>query len=300
MSKKTNTPLLEDYLTTLLVDKGLSRNTFTSYRRDLTRFLAYLKKTGKGPTRATQKDVTAYLAELKAQGLKPRSYTRSLVSIRGLYRYLLTKGKIKSSPCAYIELPRTEKRLPEVLTLKEVDRLLETPRADTPMGKRDKTMLEVLYATGLRVSELVGLRLNEVNLQTGCLTVVGKGSKQRIVPMGETSIRWLRRYLEGARPSILKGRDSEYVFVTKRGTGMKRWNFWNIIKGYGIKSGIDRDKLKPHIIRHSFATHLVERGADLRVVQEMLGHADISTTQIYIHVRSERLKKLHKTHHPRG
>ena len=300
MDKKTLSPLVSDYLTTLLVDRGLSRNTFDAYRSDLARFSAYLKRAGKEPPRATQKDITAYLAELKKTGLGARSYTRSLVSIRGLFKYLLKKGVIKTSPCANIELPRMEKRLPEFLTINEVDRLLECPRVDTPKGQRDKTMLEVLYAAGLRVSELVTLRLNDVSLQTGCVTVLGKGGKQRIVPVGEAAIKWLRRYIEGARQDFLRGRDCKDLFVTARGEAMRRWNFWNIIKSYGVKSGIEREKLKPHIIRHSFATHLVERGADLRAVQEMLGHADISTTQIYTHVRSERLKKLHKAHHPRG
>jgi integrase/recombinase XerD len=300
MYKRNQDPLFYDYLNSIVVDKGLSRNTHEAYRRDLARYLTYLKKTGTTATRAAPQDIRAYLSELKGRGLSPKSYTRSLVAIRGFYRYLLTNGKIKSSPCSSIELPRTQKHLPRVLSLKEVDLLLDGPKVDTTKGKRDKAMLEVLYATGLRVTELVGLRLNEVNMQTGCLTVLGKGGKQRIVPLGETSILWLKRYMEGARAALLKGRDCKDLFVTARGKKMTRENFWHIIKKWAVRAGIEKNKIKPHIIRHSFATHLVERGADLRVIQEMLGHADISTTQIYTHVRSERLKKLHKRHHPRG
>jgi integrase/recombinase XerD len=300
MYKKTKDPLFHDYLNSLVVDKGLSSNTHEAYRRDLARYLTYLNKTGTTATRAAPQDITTYLAELKGRGLSPKSYTRSLVAIRGFYRYLLTNGKIKSSPCSSIELPRTQKHLPRVLSLKEVDILLTGPKMDTSKGKRDKAMLEVLYATGLRVTELVSLRLNDVNMQTGCLTVLGKGGKQRIVPLGETAILWLKRYMEEARAALLKDRDCKDLFVTARGKQMTRENFWHIIKKWAVRAGIEKDKIKPHIIRHSFATHLVERGADLRVVQEMLGHADISTTQIYTHVRSERLKKLHKRHHPRG
>jgi integrase/recombinase XerD len=300
MDIKKEHPLFEDYVNSLVVERGLSMNTCEAYQRDLTRYLNYLKRVGATATGASPGDIASYLSELNQRGLSVRSYTRSLIAIRGFYRYLLNKGRVKSSPCSSIDLPRTEKKLPKVLTLKEVDRLLDNPKADTPRGKRDKAMLEVLYATGLRVTELVSLKLNDLNLQTGCITVLGKGSKQRIVPIGETAIIWLRRYLEEARLVLLKGRDSKDLFVTARGRRMTRENFWHTIKRWSVMAGIEKDRIKPHIIRHSFATHLVERGADLRVVQEMLGHADISTTQIYTHVRSERLKKLHKTHHPRG
>jgi integrase/recombinase XerD len=291
---------LDDYLNSLVVERGLSANTHEAYQRDLARFLDYLESSKKGVTNASPRSISEYLKRLKDGGQSVRSYTRALVAIRGFYRYLLKTGVVKTSPCASVDMPRMEKRLPKALTLEEVDTLLEAQKTDTPKGLRDKAMLEVLYATGVRVSELVGMKMNDVNLQTGCITVLGKGMKQRIVPIGETAIVWVKRYIEEGRPQTLKGKNSKHLFVTGRGTLMTRENFWHRIKKSALTAGIDKKKIKPHILRHSFATHLVERGADLRAVQEMLGHADISTTQIYTHVRSERLKKLHQRHHPRG
>ncbi len=296
--------LVEVYIRSLAVERGLARNTVEAYSRDLERFVGYLANNRKTLATAAPRTISAYLARLKEDGLSVGSYTRSLVSVRGLYKHLLKTGTVEVSPCALIDMPKLEKRLPRVLTLEEVDTLLEGLAVDTPRGLRDKAMLEVLYATGVRVSELIGIKLNDVDMQTGCITVMGKGMKQRLVPLGETAIVWVKRYVEEGRPAQLKGRDStKDLFVTGRskgGGGMTRQNFWHRIKKAALTANIDPKKIKPHILRHSFATHLVERGADLRVVQELLGHADISTTQIYTHVRNERLRKLHRTHHPRG
>ena len=197
-------------------------------------------------------------------------------------------------------MPNFLKKLPQILSLDEVEKLLGAPNSATPLGLRDRSMLETLYATGLRVTELVSLRLNDLNFQVGYITAFGKGSKERIVPLGENAILWLRRYLDTARPSILKMRESDHLFVTARGGRMTRQNFWALIKRYGLLCGINSEKIKPHTVRHSFATHIMERGADLRFVQALLGHADISTTQIYTHLKTERLKELHGKHHPRG
>ncbi|MEE8574685.1 MAG: tyrosine recombinase, partial [Thermodesulfobacteriota bacterium] len=216
------------------------------------------------------------------------------------YKFLLRKGALEASPCELIDMPRLDRKLPGFLTLEEVDLLLDAPALNHPKGVRDKTMLEVLYATGLRVTELTGLRLNDINLQLGTITTIGKGSKERIVPIGSEAMRWIMRYVKESRPQILKGQESQYLFITARGTKMTRQNFWVIIKKYAVICGIETDRIKPHALRHSFATHLLERGVDLRHVQVMLGHSDISTTQIYTHVTNERLKKLHLAHHPRG
>ena len=303
MRKKADENLLLEYLSSLLVERGLSKNTHDSYRRDLRRYTTFLATVGATAAGATSGDVAAYMAELRSSGLSPRTTARHLAAIRGFYKYLVTHGLLKDSPAASIDIPASPKTLPDSLTVEEVETLLSRPEKEKGRERywlRDKAMLEVLYATGLRVSELVSLDLGELNLQRGVVTVMGKGDKQRMVPLGSVAIKWITKYLREARPVILKGSDSTDLFVTARGTAMKRWNFWKIIKGYGIRAGLDAARLKPHILRHCFATHLVERGADLRVVQEMLGHADISTTQVYTQVRAERLKKLHRKGHPRG
>lgn len=293
--------LLKEFLDFIVVEKGLSLNTRLSYERDLERFYASLEKTGKDVLNATQGDITGHLKRLMDEGLSVRSYTRALIAIRGFYKHLLKRSVIQSSPCATVDLPKMHKRLPEFLTFEEVERLLDAPDTEKTLGLRDKAMLEVLYATGLRVSELTGLKLNDISLQGGYLSAFGKGSKERLVPMGESSMYWVKRYMEEARPRLLaKGRDDGMLFLTVRGARMTRQNFWVIIKASALKSGIERKKIKPHIIRHSFATHLLEGGADLRLVQMMLGHADISSTQIYTHITNERLKNLHKKKHPRG
>lgn len=293
-------PLAGEYLDHLLIERGLSRNTHSSYRRDLLRYSAFLQKRGVGEKDASAGDISAFLKAMAEEGLTVRSYARALVALRGFYKFLLRKKVISVSPCANIDIPRWHTRLPDFLSVEEVDRLLSAPSADSARGLRDRAMLETLYATGLRVSELVGLRMSGVDLQRGCVAALGKGSKERLVPLGESAMLWLKRYIGEARPALLKKRTSAYLFPTARSGRMTRQNFWTIIKAAATKAGISRARIKPHALRHSFATHLLERGADLRVVQAMLGHADISTTQIYTHVTTERLKSLHRKKHPRG
>lgn len=292
--------LVAGFLDYIVVEKGLSDNTRLSYSRDLRRFAAYMKGRGVSLMDAVADDISEFLGKLRKDGLSARSYTRSLIAIRGFYRYQQRMGRLKASPCAFVDIPRFTRSLPEFLAFDEIDRLLGAPSRDTALGLRDKAMLETLYATGLRVSELVLLRLNDLNLQGGYLTAFGKGAKERLVPIGESAMYWLGRYLEGSRPSLLKGGTGNHLFITARGSAMTRQNFWLLIKKAALAAGIDRRKMKPHIVRHSFATHLLERGADLRMVQAMLGHADISSTQIYTHVTNERLKALHRKGHPRG
>jgi len=311
MPDNYNTALIDAFLDHIIVEKGLAHNTGLSYRRDLERFNRHLNlgKSAISIIGVSPDDIRAWLKALHAGGLSVRSYTRALITLRGFYRFLLKRGHIKVSPCALIDIPRMDKRLPEFLSIAEVDRLLAAPGsgAARPLALRDKAMLETLYATGLRVSELVGLRLNDLNMQAGYLTTVGKGSKERIVPLGESALVAIKMYLDSARGLRAdgkvrsgRGKAGHYLFLSTRGGSMTRQNFWKIIKRYALISGIDRTKIKPHILRHSFATHMLEGGADLRMVQAMLGHADISSTQIYTHVTNERLKKLHKKSHPRG
>jgi len=293
--------LLEDYITVLITEKGLSQNTTSAYRRDLSGYIAYLTQQDLTLGQVTPNELTGYIKGLRLRGLKSRSCSRALISLRGFYKYLIKQGYLESSPCSLIELPKEARKLPDYLTISEVDSLLNT----TTTGKggnilRDKAMIELLYATGLRVSELTGLRLNDINLQMGYIRALGKGNKERLIPMGEVAMKCLKAYIEGERGGKLKGRVSEHLFITRLGHAMTRQNYWLIIKKTALIAGIDQRRVKPHILRHSFATHLLERGADLRSVQEMLGHSDISTTQIYTHVRAERLKKLHKRVHPRG
>ncbi len=296
-----NARLIDSYLTHLVVERGLSKNTHLSYARDIARYAAFLSGVSKGIIEASPDDVRGFLKHLRSSGSSARSYTRALIALRGLYKYSLRNGHIMSSPCDDIDMPRTQKRLPEFLTISDVDKLLAAPMTGTVRGMRDKAMLETLYATGLRVSELVSLRLNDLNLQAGYLTAFGKGAKERLVPLGEAAMYWLKRYMDESRPSICKRATTQKsLFITSRGGGMTRQNFWVMIKGYAMKAGIDKSRIKPHVIRHSFATHLLEGGADLRLVQAMLGHSDISSTQIYTHVTTERLKALHKKKHPRG
>lgn len=292
--------LLDNFLNYITVEKGLSRNTLEAYNRDLIRYIDFLEGKGLSTIKATPSQIVSFLSLLKERGLSVRSYTRCLVAIRGFYRFLMKERYISSNPTSYIDLPRFLRRLPQVLSLEDVERLLDAPDTQRPLGLRDRAMLEVLYATGLRVSELVSLRLRDLNLQVGYITAFGKGSRERLIPIGDSAIHWVKRYLEASRGRLLKGSHSVYIFVTARGDRMTRQGFWEVIKRYAIRAGIDKGKVKPHILRHSFATHLLERGADLRSVQTMLGHADISTTQIYTHIRREWLKAIHERHHPRG
>jgi integrase/recombinase XerD len=292
--------VIGEYLDYVVVEKGLSLNTRDSYKRDITGFAAWLEGRVAGLESASPSDVSAYLKHLKDKGLSARSYTRALITLRGFYRFLLKKGRISASPCSSIDIPRMTRKLPEFLSFEEVESLITAPDDGRTLGLRDRAMLETLYATGLRVSELTTLKVNDINLQGGWLTAFGKGSKERIVPLGEAAMSWLKKYMDEGRAAILKKKTSKTLFVTARGGGMSRQNFWVLMKLYALKAGIERRKIKPHIVRHSFATHLLERGADLRIVQAMLGHADISTTQIYTHVTNERLRNIHKKKHPRG
>lgn len=289
---------VQAFLDHIVVEKGLSLNTRLCYKKDLSNFLEYMA--GKDLLEATPGDISGFLKYSSERGLSARSYARALVTLRGFYKFLAGKGAVNESPCLKVDMPKVPQKLPEFLSIAEVERLLSAPSPDTALGLRDKAMLETLYATGLRVSELTNLRASNISLQGGYLTAFGKGSRERMVPLGDAAMHWLKRYIDEARPSFLGNRRSGALFLTSRGASMTRQNFWTMIKKYAILAGIGRARCKPHIIRHSFATHLLERGADLRIVQAMLGHADISTTQIYTHVTNERLKKLHKGKHPRG
>lgn len=292
--------LIDSFLTYLTAVKGLSKNTLESYGRDILKLAVFLE--GKNITRIDQVDykhILDFFTYLKEQGLNTRSTSRTLISIRQFFKFLLTEKFIESDPTFLIRTPKTKRVLPETLSLEDIEKLLSPPDESSPEGIRDKSMLEVLYATGIRVSELVELRLNDVNFELGYIIAYGKGSKQRIVPIGEKAKIKLREYLDTSRPKLLKSRTSPHLFVTRLGRKMTRQGFWKVIKAYSRKSGLTK-KISPHTLRHSFATHLLERGADLRAIQVMLGHSDISTTQIYTHVERERLKEVHKKYHPRS
>jgi integrase/recombinase XerD len=288
--------ILERFLDALWLEAGLSRNTLNAYRSDLEGFAVWLKAP---PAQATREQLMGYLAEGVSRGSRPRTSARLLSSLRRFYHYLLREGLITEDPTATLEAPKLGRPLPKSLSEEQVERLLNAPDMESPLGLRDRAMLETLYATGLRVSELVGLVVQQVNLQSGVVKVVGKGDKERLVPLGEESIGALERYLTSARRELLKGKISDALFPTARGTAMTRQAFWHNIKRYAKLAGIERN-LSPHTLRHAFATHLLNHGADLRVVQMLLGHADLSTTQIYTQVARERLKQLHAQHHPRG
>lgn len=299
-NKNNDNKYIKTYLTSIIVEKGLSKNTAEAYSRDLSIYSTFLSSIKQNIVNATENNLFDYLVFLKKRKLSVNSTTRNIIALRGFYKYLIQEEIISKSPIDHIDLPKGEKKLPDFLTLKEVELLLKAPDVSSPLGMRDKTMIETLYATGLRVSELIGVSLNSIDMQRGTVTVLGKGNKERIVPFGDSAINWLNRYLTESRSLILGQKDSKYLFITARGSKMTRQNYWFILKKYAILVGIDRNRIKPHILRHSFATHLLDRGADLRSLQEMLGHSDISTTQIYTHVTSERLKKTHKEFHPRG
>jgi len=292
--------ILDQFLHYIVVEKGLSKNTLDAYSHGLNRFLGYLKKKGiQEISNVSKFDVRAFLLALKKQGLSAKTVVRNLVAIRTLFQFLIREGILEANPIEELESPKIPKTLPEILTLKEVEQLLEQPNPQTPMGIRDRTMLEVLYATGMRVSELTQLPMNQVNLEAGYVLVFGKGSKERIIPLGSEAMKWIALYLKAARERLAKRKESPCLFINRMGSGMSRQRVWKTIKTYGRRAGI-RKRITPHLLRHSFASHLLERGADLRSVQMMLGHVDISTTQIYTHVTGERLKKIHQRYHPRG
>lgn len=291
--------ILDEFIDRIWLEEGLARNTLDSYRQDLTQFALWLEKdTAKDLLQVEQYDIQRYLA-LKFPTSKPRSISRLIASLRRLYRFALRENKIATDPSLQIESPKLPRSLPKSLSEDEVEALLAAPNLNDSVGLRDRAMLEILYASGLRVSELVGLKVTEVSLTEGVVRVTGKGSKTRLVPMGEVAVDWITRYLKEGRPQILEKRLSDSMFVTQRGSAMTRQAFWYLIKRYALLAGINK-VMSPHVLRHAFATHLLNHGADLRVVQMLLGHSDISTTQIYTHVARERLKQLHTQHHPRG
>lgn len=291
---------IDAFCEALWLADGLARTTLDSYRSDLSRLAVWL---GEHSTcsllDADESALSAFLAHL-AQHTRRTSQARYLSTLRRFYRWQVGRGRLAVDPTAHLQNPARGLRLPKLMTEGQVESLLAAPDTDTPLGLRDRAMLETLYASGLRVSELVGLKLFELSLPDGLVRVTGKGSKERLVPLGEIAIDWLTRYLNAGRSDILKQQKSDAVFVTARGGAMTRQMFWTLIKRYAIPAGIDPARLSPHVLRHAFATHLLNHGADLRVVQLLLGHADISTTQIYTHVARERLKSLHAIHHPRG
>ncbi|WP_305906564.1 site-specific tyrosine recombinase XerD [Methylomarinum sp. Ch1-1] len=289
--------LIDLFLDALWVECGLSNNTLAAYGSDLKQFAKWLKD--KMLEEVDESDVSEFLADRYDQGIGARSSARILSSLRRFYAYLLREGRVSVDPTALIEAPYVGRILPVTLSEADVELLLAAPEITAPLGFRDRTMLEMLYATGLRVSELVGLKFTQLNMQRGCIRITGKGNKERLVPIGEEAIDWLERYLSDSRQTLLSGRQCDHLFVTKRANGMTRQAFWHIIKRYAKKAGIDKE-MSPHTLRHAFATHLLNHGADLRVVQLLLGHSDLSTTQIYTHIAQERLKDLHAKFHPRG
>ncbi|MEA5444800.1 site-specific tyrosine recombinase XerD [Gammaproteobacteria bacterium AB-CW1] len=294
----TDAPI-ERFLDAMWMERGLSENTLSAYRADLQNLRQWVEAQQLDLVALEREDILEFLAWRVQKGARPRSTARQLSSIRRFFRFLVREGQRSDDPSAEIDMPRLGRPLPRSLGEEEVEALLAAPETDKPLGLRDRAMLELLYATGLRVSELVGLRLDQVNLQQGVIRIRGKGDRERLVPIGEEAQGWLHRYVSEARQQILGGRESPCLFPTRRSQSMTRQAFWHIIKRYSQRAGISSG-LSPHTLRHAFATHLLNHGADLRVVQMLLGHSDVSTTQIYTHVARERLKSLHQSHHPRG
>jgi integrase/recombinase XerD len=291
--------LIDRFLDAIWMERGLSENTLGAYRADLLALNQRLTSRSVELARASRADILDYIAWRVESGAKPRSTARQLSSFRRFYRYLLREGLLAEDPTAQIAMPKIGRALPQSLTEEEVESLLSAPAVAEPLGHRDRAMLEVLYATGVRVSELINLKMSQVNLNQGVLRIVGKGDRERLIPLGDEAQDWIKEFVNGPRVEILLERQTDYLFPTRRGDRMTRQAFWHIIKRYAEKASI-RKKLSPHSLRHAFATHLLNRGADLRVVQLLLGHSDLSTTQIYTHVARERLKDLHGEHHPRG
>ena len=291
---------ISSFLTHVRVEKGLSSNTVAAYRRDLAKFNEFAQKRKLSLEAVTRDDLVDFLAGLYRQKLESKTVARHLVTLRNFFRFAQIQELIAKDPSVNLESPKIRRSLPGYLRLEEVERLLVQPDAKTPLGLRDRAMLEVLYSAGLRVSELVGLRVTDLDTKVGCVRCIGKGDKERIVPVGKKALGMVEKYLRDARPKLLgKAAGSPTLFVNRRGGALSRVGVWKILSSYGRRAGL-RVALTPHMLRHSFATHLLERGADLRSVQLMLGHADISTTQIYTHVVEERLKQIYKAHHPRA
>ena len=291
---------IRTFLNCLRVEKGLADNTIQAYRRDIGKFAAFCAgRKLAGPKDIQRGDVVDFLATLYRKGLDSRSVARHLVTIRHFFRFALLEGYVTDDPAATIESPRFRQSLPEFLSLEEVDRLLAQPDINSVVGIRDRAMIELMYSCGLRVSELCGLRLADLQAESGCLRCIGKGNKERLVPVGKKALEAVQRYLRFSRPKLLGERTSPNLFLNQSGSPINRIAYWKLLGEYGRKAGL-RKSLTPHMLRHSFATHLLDRGADLRSVQMMLGHSDISTTQIYTHVVEERLKQVYKAHHPRA
>src|SRR5574341_219475 len=290
----------ESYLAAISLRRGLSRNTLASYRMDLSNYLAFLHKSGiRSLTEVSPENIHSYIANLSGRKLKAASIARKLSTIRGFHRYLVEAGKTESDPTLNLESPKTSRPLPSVLDYEsEVKKLLEQPDLSTFLGKRDKALLEFLYGCGLRISEAINLKLSDLALRERFIVVMGKGSKQRVVPMGKEAAFWIKNYLVKRRAKLAKGHSQNFVFLNQHGRKLSRMGAWKILKSYVKKAGITK-QVHPHTLRHSFATHLLQGGADLRTVQELLGHADISTTEIYTHVDSRYLNQVHKTYHPR-
>lgn len=291
--------LIDGFIDRLWMERGLSQNTLSSYRSDIVGFSRWLHQRHSTLTEAKRSHIQSYLAERIANSAKPRSTARLLSSLRRLFRFMCREGMREDDPSSLVESPKLGRSLPKSLSESDIEALLNAPDGSTLLGSRDRAMLELMYASGLRVSEIVGLSMDQVSLQRGLLRLIGKGDKERLVPMGEEAQDRLEQYLKHARPDLLKQKQSNAVFITARGQAMTRQAFWYMIKRSAKKAAISFE-LSPHTLRHSFATHLLNHGADLRVVQMLLGHSDLSTTQIYTHVARERLKQLHAAHHPRG
>lgn len=291
---------IAQYLTFLAVEKGLSPRTLEAYRRDLKRYEEFMAGIDiDSICRITPDDAVAFFREVRKEGLKAASVNRLLAALRGFYKYLLNEKKIDQNPIAHIDPAKIWTLIPDTLNRAEMEELLKQPDTARPNGIRDKAMLEIMYATGLRASELISLTLNDVRWQVGYLVAMGKGRKERIVPIGQVALKYLNEYMEKVRPGLVKNKSVDVLFLSRAGKGLTRQGLWKIVKGYACRAGLEK-KVHPHTFRHSFATHLLEGGADLRAVQAMLGHADIATTQVYTHVTGTRLKEIHKKYHPRG
>jgi integrase/recombinase XerD len=292
--------LLDRFYNYLAVERRLAGNTLESYGNDLKKYLEYFKsRKTKSVLQSTRVDLLTFLNQERKRGISARSLARTLSCIKTFFKYLVQDGLLDKSPIQDVETPRQERKLPNILSVSEVEALIKSPDIATPLGLRNRALFELIYATGLRVSELVSLSLNSLNLEAGYILVLGKGSKERVIPVGEEALKWIKLYTGESRHKLLAGKNSKYLFTNRSGARMSRQGFWKLIKKYCLQLGITK-KISPHSLRHSFASHLLEGGADLRSVQTMLGHEDISTTQIYTHVARERLKSVHDKYHPRG
>ena len=292
--------VLDAFIDNIWIEKGLSKNTLESYRSDLEQFSNWLKTKDLSFSKTAKKDILSYLSFLFKSGLGSKTVARKLSSLKSFFRYLVFKSIIQVDPSNDIETPKLLKSIPKSISEKEIEKLLDAPDEKTDIGLRDKTMIETLYSCGLRISELTNLELLNLNLRQGVIRVIGKGQKERLVPMGDQLISLLENYLVSSRKNLLKKKNSDFLFLSSRGQKMTRQSFWHRIKYYCINCGFEPEKISPHVLRHAFATHLLNNGADLRVVQLLLGHSDLNTTQIYTEVARQRLKRLHTEHHPRG